>query len=158
MLKKSSALIASLILILFTTSCGSRYVRTDEEIRQVIQKELIQDTEVEIIDSIHREDTLLVIYRYASEYAIAEFEEKDSRYSFKFSSEMYDRGTDLRSAPLSDAYLFLVNNENCTSLQIIQDGTENLIEVTELPFVYIDENYGNIEYNYLDRNGNHLGP
>lgn len=158
MLKKSSTLIASLILILFMASCGSRYIQTEDEIRQVIQKELSQDADLEIIDSIHHEHMLLVIYSYGSEYGTAEFEEKDSRYRFRFTSKMYDRGTDLGSTPLSDAYLFLVNNENCTSLQIIQNGTEHLIEVTELPFVYIHENNGDFEYNFLDRNGNLLDP
>ena len=158
MKNKSLQLIMIQILSLFIPGCGIRAVRTHVEIRQVIAKEVSQDADLEIIDSIHRKDTLLVIYRYGSEYGIAEFEENDSRYSFRFTSLMYDRGTDLRSAPLSDAYLFLVNNENCTSLQIIQNGAENLIEVTDLPFVHIQENLGEMEYNFLDKNGTLLEP
>ncbi|WP_312654277.1 hypothetical protein [Proteiniclasticum sp.] len=156
MLKKISVLIFSIILMLFMASCGSRYVQTDDEIRQVIQEELSWDAELQIVDSIHRKDTLLVIYSYGSEYGIAEFEEKDSRYRLRFTSMMYDRGTDLRSAPLSLDYLFVINNENCTSLQIIENGAEHLIEVTDLPFVYVHEHYGDFEYNFLDRNGNLL--
>lgn len=64
---------------------------------------------------------------------------------------------DLRSYPYNNGYFFLVNNEDCKSIQLIQGGAETIIDVEEIPFLYFHEDIkNNMEYYFLDENGERL--
>ncbi|WP_352420385.1 hypothetical protein [Proteiniborus sp.] len=122
-------------------SCNEETVSTDKEIFDVITKELDTDIYVEIIDTIHLEDKLLVFYMtgneyQAHEYGYAEFDEKNDGYKFLRTYDMYERGMDLRSAPYKNAYLFVVNNKQCKNIQILQNKSKSMVEVEDIPFVY----------------------
>lgn len=163
MIKKSLSLIIMIILSLFIVSCVRETVSTDEEIYTVIKKELDIDVDLKIIESINLENKLLVIYmtgneHQAHEYGYAEFDEKNDGYMFLRTFDMYERGMDLRSAPYENAYLFVVNNEECSNIQILQNGSEFMVEVEDIPFVYFFDNANNIEYHFLNSSGEDLNP
>jgi len=163
MIKKSLSLIMMVILSLFIVSCVRETVSTNEKIHTVIKKELDIDVDLKIIESINLESKRLVIYMtgngYQShEYGYAEFDEKNDGYKFLRTYDMYERGMDLRSARYENAYLFVVNNEECSNIQILQNGSEFMVEVEDIPFVYFFDNANNIEYHFLNSSGEDLNP
>ncbi|NLV22694.1 MAG: hypothetical protein GXY49_12040 [Syntrophomonadaceae bacterium] len=164
MVRKSLFLIMAIILSITIVGCTGETANTDKVIYDVITKELDKDVDVKIIDTIHLEGKLLVIYMtgneyQAHEYGYAEFDEKGDKCRFLRTYPMYERGMDLRSAPYKNAYLFVVNNENCSNIQILQDGNEFMVEVEDIPFAYFwGDAKKNIEYHFLNSNGEHLNP
>lgn len=163
MIKRLLFLIMMLILSLFIVSCAGEIVRTDEEIYNIIERELDIDVDLKIIESINLENKLLVIYMTGDEYqtheyGYAEFDEENEGYKFVRTYDMYDRGMDLRSAPYKNAYLFVVNNKECNNIQILQNSNEFMVEVEDIPFVYLWDDANNIEYNFLNSSGEDLNP
>jgi len=163
MVKKLFYTILVIVLSMSIVSCNEETVSTDKEIFDVITKELDTDIDVEIIGTIRLEGKLLVFYitgneYQAHEYGYAEFDEKNDGYKFLRTYDMYERGMDLRSAPYKNAYLFVVNNEQCNNIQILQNGSKFMVEVVDIPFVYLWDNANNIEYNFLNPSGEHLNP
>lgn len=162
-IKKLLFLIMMLIMSSFIVSCAGETVSTDEEIYNIIERELDIDVDLKIIKSINLENKLLVIYMtgneyQAQEYGYAEFDEKNDRYKFVRTYDMYDRGMDLRSAPYKNAYLFVVNHKECNNIQILQNSNEFMVEVEDIPFVYLWNDANNIEYNFLNSSGEDLNP
>lgn len=71
---------------------------------------------------------------------------------------MIDRGMDLRSAPYKNAYFFVVNNADCSSIKFLQSENEFIVKVEDIPFVYFYGDAGSMEYYFLDESGNPLYP
>ena len=97
----------------------------------------------------------------AHEYFPMEFEitkNDNSRFKFVKAYKALDRGTDIAVCPWNEGYSFLINNENCKMLKIIEaDGSIESIEVTVYPFVFSHESLqGNFEYQFLDENGDEM--
>lgn len=162
MLRKIIFAIFIITLSISIVGCQAGTVSTEEEILEVIIKDLDTDVDVRLIETIYLEESILAFYMtgneyQAHEYGYAVFDEKDDEYEFFHTYDMYDRGMDLRSYPYNYGYFFLVNNADCNSIQLIHDGEETIIDVVEIPFLYFYEDIkNNTEYYFLNDDSERL--
>jgi hypothetical protein len=159
-MKKTLSLIFALLLIVSLVGCSEKIAVNDDDMLDIITKELDLDVSVKRIGTIDLDEVTLVSYMTGNEYqaytyGYAEFEKHKDNYKFIRTYSMMKRGMDLNSAMYNDSYLFIINNENCKSLWIsFESGQEELISVDKIPFVYFLENAlnSNFEYQFLDKN------
>ncbi len=157
-------LVFSLTIVL--AGCGKKIANTEDEMLEIIIKELDLDIDINLIDIIDLNDRVLVCYMTGDEYQVhtygyAEFKKDNNRYEFLNTHSTIERGVDLRSAQYLKSYFFIINNEKCQYLSIrIQDGREKMIKVDKIPFIYFFEDAlnDNFEYLFLDENRDVLLP
>lgn len=163
-MRKPRYFLLVLCIALSLVGCGERRVETEEEMLAVISRELDVNVTVQNTGMIDLEDVVLVTYMTGNEdqahtYGYAEFEKQKSNYEFLRIYSMMERGMDLRSAMYRDSYLFVINNEHCTSLKISREnGKVDVISVDKIPFIYYFEDAldSNFEYQFLNQDGEEI--
>lgn len=159
-------LLLILCIALSLAGCSEKTIKTEEDMLGVITKELDLNVTVQKTGMIDLKDAVLVTYMTGNEdqensYGYAEFEKQKTNYKFLRTYSMMERGMDLWSAIYNDSYLFVINNENCKSLQISREnGKVNIIAVDKIPFVYYFENALDSisEYQFLNKDGEEIPP
>lgn len=167
-MKKSITLILLLILVLALVGCSSTLTAPDELIEKAREEIPISDAEsidIQIVGSTEKEDGNALIWfmsgnEYQAHYYLPmECVLKDSgKYEFIRVGKPFERGTDIVIYEWQGGYAFLVNNENCKSVQITDNKGTHTVEITEektYPFTFYQEVIP-LEYSFLDASGNEL--
>ncbi|HZK02117.1 MAG TPA: hypothetical protein VFC96_04555 [Anaerovoracaceae bacterium] len=141
-------------------------VYSDEKIADYIAEQLDREEKVVIIDRLNLEGRVLISFYLKTdtsepyEYGYLELGEKKGKYLLWGTHDMIDHGEGLRSAIYKNAYLFVVNNPDCSSIEIVHNEKDaamdrDSIKVDGIPSMYF-YSAGDIDFSFLDRNGKQL--
>ena len=133
-----------------------------EKARQEIPIADADTIELVIVGKVTDGDEELVWFKSGNEYQYNRYTPMefailgDDKYRFGKTYNPIDRGDRISVVYWHDNFVVLVDNPDCTAIQIIPaDGFEEVIPVEEIPFVYSTCIFSG-EYNFVDAEGNIL--
>lgn len=169
-MKKCAGLISILCLLVIFSGCV-RSAADEEGMVKIIAQEngVADELSVQAAGKVELGDAILMCFVAGDEkqghtYYAAEFNHKANQYEYDHSYKLMERGIDMYSLMWGGGYVFLSNNENSKSLQILfQNGEmeDKLIAIDSIPFVYYLD-LGDVcktadefsfEYYFLNKNG-----
>lgn len=167
-MKKVFAVVLSLTFLFVLSGCRSTLTGPDELIEKAREEIPISDAEsidLQIVSSIEKEDgNALIWFMSGNEYQAHYYlpmecilKDRDE-YVFVRAGKPLDGGTDIAIYRWQGGYAFLVNNQNCKSIQITDDKGTHTVEITEqetYPFTFYQEVIP-LEYGFFDASGNEL--
>lgn len=167
-MKKLFLMVLSFVMLFSLVGCANILTAPEELIEKAREEIPVSDAEnidIQIVSSVEKEDGRSLIWLMSGNenqehyYLPMECILKDSdKYEYVRVGKPFERGTDIVVYEWQGGYAFLINNENCKSVQITDGTGTHTIEITDdnfYPFTFYQEVIP-LEYKFLDASGNEM--